>query len=183
VVPNDPFEAKAHPDLLALDLKWHIMFMNEIDTLEAISTRGYPVIFQRIAQNDVPISLGCMCEPVKMYYRLLPDLYERFPRSRGYLPLWEENMHAVVAFDDSREAYVKYYYGDEEDKVLANSYQQFISVALLELAGSGLPDEELEEVAALLDYSHVTEFFQHLEACNRPDWDKTHTRFLESITD
>jgi hypothetical protein len=98
---------------------------------------GFQDIFERIAQGDIPRVLISSIAPVKIFYKLMPDLVEELPVSENYLPLWEWNLQAVVAYDQKRDIFVRYYYGDRSDKTLGTTYQQFLTAVLLELVESG----------------------------------------------
>jgi len=143
---------------------------------------GLPHIFDRITHRDIPIALVGACEPVKRYYELLPDLAKRLPACHDYIPLWETNLEAVVAYDSNRELFVRYYYGSESDERLGATYQQFLSAVLLELIDSGIWGE-LNELARLFDYKHVAKLRTFVESCGDDDLEESNRNFVASIPD
>lgn len=98
----------------------------------------FPDIFERITQGDIPDTLFGTTAPVKVYYKLIPGLVEKLPVTENYLPLWETNLESVVAYDQKRDIFVRYYYGDRSDKTLGTTYQQFLSQVLLERVELGI---------------------------------------------
>ena len=143
---------------------------------------GLPHVFDRITHRDISIALVGSCEPVKRYYELLPDLAKRLPACHDYIPLWETNLEAVVAYDSNRELFVRYYYGSESDEPLGATYQQFLSAVLLELIDSGIWDE-LDELARLFDYKHVARLRTFVESCGDDDFEESNRNFVASIPD
>jgi hypothetical protein len=143
---------------------------------------GFPDIFERITHRDIPIALVGTCEPVKHYYELLPELSKKLPACQDYIPLWETNLEAVVAYDSQRDNFVRYYYGRNSVEALGTTYQQFLSAILLELVDSGIWDE-LDELARLFDYKYVEKLRTFVESCDDNDFEASKRSFMSTIPD
>ena len=150
---------------------------------------GFPDIFERITRwetnfdQDIPDALVGTCEPVKVFYKVMPHLVEHLPVSENYLPLWEWNGEAVVAYDQRRDIFVRYYYGDMSDETLGTTYQQFLSAVLLEVVKQGIEGEELEEVARLFEYKHLDMLRAFASSVDPNDYEDANRRFIASIPD
>ena len=158
------------------------MISNANEARAAIGRIGLPAIFQKITHRSTPIALVGTCEPVNVYYTLLRELVERIPLCQNYIPLWETNLEAVVAYDSSRNIFVRYYYGSESDEILGKTYQQFLSTILLELVDSGVWDE-LDELARLFEYKHVDRLRVFVESCDNDNFEQANRIFVASIPD
>jgi hypothetical protein len=143
---------------------------------------GLPDIFERITHRDIPMALVGTCEPVKRYYQLLPELAKKLPACQAYVPLWETNLEAVVAYDSDHHTFVRYYYGSDSDELIGTTYQQFLSAVLLELVDSGVWDE-LDELARLFRYKYVEKLRSFIDSCDDSNFEASNRNFVSSIPD
>jgi len=123
---------------------------------------GLPDVFLAIAAGTAPIEVSASCLPIGEFLAMQPDLSRRFPPAASYVPLWVLNAFGVIAFDLQRRAYVQYYIGDSDDKIIARDYEELCAFLFLELIDSGLWDE-LDELAPLFRFPHVAELKAYCE--------------------
>jgi hypothetical protein len=157
------------------------MILTRDEGFAALRTRGYPPIFARIWEGQIPRSLMGSCAEPRRYFQLAPALRASFPKAEGYLPLWETNLEAVVAYDTVNDEYIRYYYGDAGDLTLGKSYQQFLTAFFIELADSGLGDEELDAVAAEFEYRHLMQLRRFLDSTDPNEYEHSNRRFISTI--
>ena len=143
---------------------------------------GLPDIFERITHRDIPMALVGTCEPVKLYYQLLPELAKKLPACQAYVPLWETNLEEVVAYDSNHHTFVRYYYGSDSDELIGTTYQQFLSAVLLELIASGIWNE-LDELARLFDYKHLERLRSFSVLNHEKAFEEMIRSFVSSIPD
>ncbi len=148
-----------------------------------IRGRGFPQVFIEILRNNIPAELSGACGPVRRYYVLRPWEHHQLPTCKHYLPLWEVNGECVVAYDVRRDAFVRLYYEDGYDAIVARGYQQFITWLLFDLLRIRFAKNDLRQVATMFEYNYIDKLWKYLEFCKTPQWDKTDTAFLQSIRD
>lgn len=150
------------------------------EALAELSNRGFPQIFTLIYHSQIPLALVGTCEPVRRYFELLPNLVERFPDFRDYLPLWETNLELIVSFDMKNNSYVRYTYGEDDVELLGESYQQFLSSILIELVDSGIWDE-LDDLSNIFNYHHTDELREFVTNADDVDFEASKQQFINSI--
>lgn len=153
------------------------MIVNREQALAELKARGFPEPLYGIGDK----------EPER-YFKLAESLEQVFPGATGYLPLWEQNGEAIIAYDMSKDRFVRLYYEDSNEggeEELGRNYQQFLTRYYLELADAGLEDK-IEELAALLEYKHLpalNNFLRSYEVEDIPDDDhEFEERFLSTIS-
>lgn len=122
--------------------------MNRVDEL------GFPEVFKAIANGTAPSDLGATCLPTAPFLRMQADLASHLPAAADYIPLWGLNAFGVVAFDQRRRVFVRYYIGDASDTVVARDYDELCAFLFLELMDAGV-DEGLDELAPLFRFAHL----------------------------
>jgi hypothetical protein len=157
------------------------MILSKDEALDELRSRGFPPIFARIWEGQIPRALIGSCAEPRRYFQLAPALRALLPKVEGYLPLWETNMEAVVAYDIANDEYVRYYYGDPGDEVLGKSYQQFITAFFIELADSGVENVELDALAPIFWYRHLVELRRFLESTDPNEYEDSNRRFISTI--
>lgn len=157
------------------------MIVTRDEALAEMQTRRFPPIFPRIWNRQIPLALAGTCAEPRRYFQLAPSLRTALPKAEGFLPLYETNLEAIVAYDMTNDAYVRYYYSDPADEVLGKSYQQFLSALFLELADSGVDDDALTELAAEFGYQHLEELKEFLDTVDPDDYEAANRRFINSI--
>jgi hypothetical protein len=157
------------------------MILTRDEAIAELRTRGFPPIFARIWEGQIPRALVGSCVEPRRYFPLASALRASFPKAEGYLPLWETNLEAIVAYDTANDEYVRYYYGDPRDEVLGKSYQQFLSAFFIELADSGVGDEALDALAAEFGYRHLVELRRFLGSTDPNKYEESNRRFISTI--
>ena len=147
-----------------------------------IEKRGYPAIFRQLYDGRIPLELVGSCATPKRYFKIVRDLASVVPTAENWLPLWESNLEAIVAFYTANEIYVRHYYGTDEVETLGESYQQLVSAFFLELVDSGVWDE-LDDIAALFQYKHTDELREFVGSCDDSNFEESNRQFVSSIAD
>jgi len=158
------------------------MIRTASEAMDEIARLGYPPIFREIYENRIPLTLVGSCSKPVQYFDIVENLVRVLPPAEHYLPLWETNLEAIVAYDMTNDRYVRHYYGTEVDEILGETYQQFISAFFLELVDSGVWDE-LDDVSATFQYKHSKKLREFVNSCDDSDFEASNRRFVASITD
>ena len=157
------------------------MILTKDEALAQLRSNGFPPIFFRIWQGKMHRALIGSCAEPRRYFQLAHSLRASFPKAEGYLPLWETNLEAAVAYDTVNGVYIRYCYGDPGDEVLGKSYQQFLTAFFIELADSGVGDEELDTLAAEFGYTHLEELRGFLDSTAPNEYEEPNRRFISTI--
>lgn len=142
---------------------------------------GFPELFSRIAYRDVPSELEWLVQPVGTFYALTTALSQAGTSVDAYLPLWEENGDALVAYDRRRGVYIRNYFLDPDlgEVILGANYQQFVAAVLLEIVDSGIT--ELTTLAQLFLFDHLPELEAFLETAGDQDFETANRSFLAAL--
>lgn len=136
------------------------MISNSDDAKKELVRLGFPPVFLEIADGIIPKGLN-IHKPF-IFYTFLPDLFEIFPEAENFLPLWEYNGEAVIAFDLKRKGFFSFYFedGDQETKEtkIANLYEEFVVFILSKADEAGHSKDILEDLAIRLNYRKIREF-------------------------
>ena len=154
---------------------------------------GLPDMFREVMEETladdetVPAYLRWNSKFPRVYFGLCHDLAERVPDLKSLCPLWQENGEAIIGrlADGS---YVEFYYEDAglenpetSVRVLGKNYQQFVTTILTRLAEAGLWKEYATEVGNTLEFKHLKELENLLEAWTEEHVDKELDRFRDSL--
>jgi hypothetical protein len=152
-----------------------------LETLAELERCQLPAIFSLIARRELSPELALEFPPVAAFYAYATALRDAGMEIDAYLPLWEENGDAVVAYDVQREVYVRHYFLDRDlgEVILGSTYQQFVASVFLDLADTGF--ENLTELAGLFEFEHLPELEAFLDTSASPDVAATNRRFVASI--
>lgn len=152
-----------------------------LETLGELERRHFPAFLSQIARRELSPELALEFPPVAAFYAYATALRDAGTAIDGYLPLWEENGDAVVAYDVQREVYVRHYFLDRDvgEVILGFTYQQFVAAIFLDLADSGF--ENLTELAGLFEFEHLPELEAFLDTSVGPDVAAANRRFVASI--
>lgn len=147
--------------------------------LSKIKSLGFPAVFGRIWDGEMPESLYGLCQRPKRFFEYLPELVRVFPRIEQCLPLWEENRELAYALDLDNGEFIQYYYGDAYCTALGHTYQQFVTAFFMNLVYAGI-DDILDELAEIFSYRHLAEL---KEWAALPDDGEPRFAFVDTIRD
>lgn len=136
------------------------MITTEKEALNTITTLGLPKALIDIWSGPIAPVLDSSWSRPKIYFECAEQLAGLVPGLQGLCPIVEQNGEAVIGVIPYQHRYVRFYYedareGDQAIEELGRGYQQFAMSLLLELADSGLNEEEFAEAARLLNFDHA----------------------------
>lgn len=141
------------------------MISNPEEAKKELVRLGFPPVFLEIADDVIPERLDA--QSIRHFYSFLPGLFERFPEAANYLPLWEVNGEAVIAYDGVRNGFFEFYFEDgNQERKIADTYENFIADVMMKISEIGRSNSEIEKLAVLFDYPRLGElqaFFKKVE--------------------
>ena len=129
------------------------MIKNNKQALQAIELLNFSQPILKVINGKVPSYIKDEYKKPTTYYKVLSRI-NQIEDLTNYIPLWEMNHEGIFLLNSQNQNFYSYYYGDESFELLGENYDQFITSILIDLADSGLEEDELEEASSTFDYKH-----------------------------
>ncbi|MBN1671591.1 MAG: hypothetical protein JXR37_11185 [Kiritimatiellae bacterium] len=152
--------------------------MDTEEAIREIEALGLPAIFKEIQKGVVHPVLYVCCEKPFSYYD-----YDIDSEPANWVPLWETNGEAIVAYDKLEGKYIRYYYEDSPNQYecLGQNYQQFLTRFFYDLVSMGLW-EELDTLSRVFGYAHMDEFRKIIERFQDEDRRQALSQLINRIS-
>lgn len=128
------------------------MIKDKSDSIKRLEELKFPNVFMQIQYGETSEIIRDSCASPTKFYRYLSA--DQLPECEFWLPLWEFEGEELNAYDMWSAKYLRYEYSRKSYRVVANNYQQFITLFFMELVHAGL-DDCLEELAVVFAYKHL----------------------------
>src|SRR5437016_5279286 len=111
------------------------------EALAEIRRLGFPPIFERIWAGEFePWGFMYKSQRPHTFFEFGAEIEAMHPRFKGCVPIWESNGDQIVVYDNATGEFLYHAYEDPNYRVIAKSYQQFVSTFLMEMVWAGLVD-------------------------------------------
>lgn len=141
---------------------------------------GLPDIFLAIDDGTAPRTVRSSLWPTKSFVQNRENLAQVLPGVADYIPLYTLPASGVVAFDRRRGVYVRYYYEDDTDEVIARDYEELCALIFTEMIEDGL-DDELDEIAPLFRFDHIAELQAYAEEHTEGTAEELAQAFMKTV--